>query len=487
MAEQRFEERGGGGEGGVRGAGRVGRAAGWAACVARRGLDRAAALPVWARYGGAVLAVLAAMLLELAVAPAADGQAVSLRVAEGVAVLAGVVLGMGPGVAGLALGVAFTMLRMPPAGELRMQTAADWVTSAIFAGTGLLAIAAAQAWQNARRRAEVALRAEQRACGDLREEIARRMRLERHLVGQAEELTRFSHIVAHDLKEPLRGIATLAHFLEEDLGPTLGPGELGLLERLKALPVRLSEMIEALLVFAEQRPGDGMPRRPRESVGMVEAAQEAVEVLGPWLAERHAVVDVDAGLPPAHCERPLAARVMCNLIANGVKYNRSPHPRVWVSARAGDQRDGGVGGGGGAGGGADGGGPRPACPPTVYCVTDNGVGIAPEHRAAVFEMFRRLHGREQFGGGTGAGLALSRRMVERMGGRMWIEDAARGPRARGEGEGPGVTICFTLEPDPADNGPVPGRAEAESDDRRGRGSEPRRGANARPARPREAT
>jgi signal transduction histidine kinase len=415
---------------------------GGAACWALRWLDAAARAPAWVRVAAALGVTIAAMPIEEALAGAMGVGERSLRIAEAVAVLAGVVAGFGPGVMALGLAVVFTLLSLPPPGVL-WASPIEVLTTAIFAGVGLLAITVAQAWQNARRRAERALAAEQWASASLRAEVGRRVRLERMLNDKNEELTRFSHIVAHDLKEPLRGIVTLSHFLEEDLGPTMGPRDFELLERLKALPVRLTEMIDALLVFAEQRPGDGTPKRPRVAVGMVEAAGEAVEVLGPWLAERHAVVEVDPGLPPAHCERPLAARVMCNLIANGVKYNRSPSPRVWVSAREGE-----VAGGAGVGG-------RPR--PPVYCVSDNGIGIAAENREKVFEMFRRLHGREEFGGGTGSGLALSRRMVERMGGKMWIEDA---PKQRGgDGiDGPGVMVCFTLEPDPGAPAPRGARA-----------------------------
>ena len=404
---------------------------GGTACWALRWLDAAARAPVWVRVAMALGLTIAAMPIEAALAGAMGVHDRSLRIGQAVAVLAGVVAGFGPGVLALGAAVLFTLLWLPPAGTLQVSPI-DMLTTAIFSGVGLLAIVVAQAWQNARRRAEKALAAEQRATADLRAEVGRRVRLERRLNDQNEELTRFSHIVAHDLKEPLRGIVTLSHFLEDDLGPTLGPKDFELLERLKALPVRLSDMIDALLAFAEQRSGEGTLPRPGVAVPMAEAAGEAVEVLSPWLAERHAVVDVAPDLPPAHCERPLATRVLCNLIANGVKYNRSPRPRVWVSSREGESK-----GGAGVGG-------RPR--PPVYCVYDNGIGIAAENREKVFEMFRRLHGREEFGGGTGSGLALSRRMVERMGGKMWIEDApTRRGRDRGEQDGPGVMVCFTLE------------------------------------------
>ena len=71
----------------------------------------------------------------------------------------------------------------------------------------------------------------------------------------------------------------------------------------------------------------------------------------------------------------------------------------------------------------------------VICVSDQGIGIAPEHTEAIFHVFRRLHPRDAYGGGTGAGLTIARRIAERHGGRLWLERSTPGE---------GSTFCFTL-------------------------------------------
>jgi signal transduction histidine kinase len=189
-------------------------------------------------------------------------------------------------------------------------------------------------------------------------------------------------------------------------------------------------MVDALLQYAETSPTPGQSApRPPAPVSVVEAAQEAVSVLDSWLAERRASVDIAPDLPPAWCERAVVSRVLANLIANGVKYNRSSRPQVWLGAQW-------------AGASTLTPGGRVA----VYRVRDNGIGIASKDRERAFAIFQRLHRTEEFGGGTGAGMTLSRRIVERLGGRMWIEDPPADAERR-DGDGPGTVVCFTLEPE----------------------------------------
>jgi chemotaxis family two-component system sensor kinase Cph1 len=106
--------------------------------------------------------------------------------------------------------------------------------------------------------------------------------------------------------------------------------------------------------------------------------------------------------------------VFLNLVTNAAKYNDKPDP--WVEATWSDAP----------------GGP-------VLHVRDNGIGIPEKHRDAVFRIFKRLHGRDAFGGGTGAGLTIARKIVERHGGRIWLESEP----------GAGTTCHFTLSGDPS--------------------------------------
>ncbi len=103
-----------------------------------------------------------------------------------------------------------------------------------------------------------------------------------------------------------------------------------------------------------------------------------------------------------------------NLITNAVKYNDKPAKWVEVGYRDGDG-------------------------PAVFYVRDNGMGIPARHHDAVFRIFKRLHGRDKFGGGTGAGLTIVKKIIERHGGRIWLESQV----------GEGTTFYFTLAPEGA--------------------------------------
>lgn len=113
-------------------------------------------------------------------------------------------------------------------------------------------------------------------------------------------------------------------------------------------------------------------------------------------------------LPTLPADRLQMGQVLQNLIENGIKYNRSSPPRVSVTAECQDSK-------------------------WVFAVADNGIGIDPRHHERIFEIFRRLHTYTQVPG-TGIGLALCRRIVERHGGRIWVESRP----------GEGSTFYFTL-------------------------------------------
>jgi PAS domain S-box-containing protein len=217
-----------------------------------------------------------------------------------------------------------------------------------------------------------------------------------------DDLEDFAYIVSHDLKEPLRGISNYARFVMEDEGERLSGAGRDKVETIFRLTQRMYELLDALLEYS---------RVGRAELAMVdcdlrEVAQGAVERLGPWLNERHATVEIDALLPRARCEGVRIGEVFTNLIANGVKYNDSSRKQIRIGARA------------------DG---------TIF-VSDNGIGIHPRNLQKVFGMFKRLHGREEYGGGTGSGLAITRKIVERHGGRIWVESEP----------GCGSSFCFTL-------------------------------------------
>lgn len=146
-----------------------------------------------------------------------------------------------------------------------------------------------------------------------------------------------------------------------------------------------------------------------------------------------------AALPRLRADRERLREVLENLLVNAAKYaadEGAGERRVWVEAvrvaapgRAPEE------------GGADGG------TVTALVVRDNGIGIPPGQQEDVLQLFRRLHRRDERGGGSGVGLAVVKRIVERHGGRLWLESPAVAPDADCGG-GPGTAVWFTLEEPP---------------------------------------
>jgi PAS domain S-box-containing protein len=217
------------------------------------------------------------------------------------------------------------------------------------------------------------------------------------------ELDAFSYSVSHDLRAPLRAINGFAHLIGEGAGAALDAENRALLERIKANAVRMGELIDEMLRFA--RAGRGSLDLNKVSLG--ETAAEVVREL----LEQDPRVTVDIGpLPEAVCDPALIKQVFANLVGNAFKYSsKQTAPKVEI----------------GAGAGPDG--------RTAIFVRDNGAGFDPQFAQRLFGMFQRLHSDKEFPG-TGVGLAICKRIVERHGGRIWAESAP----------GAGATFFFTL-------------------------------------------
>ena len=120
-------------------------------------------------------------------------------------------------------------------------------------------------------------------------------------------------------------------------------------------------------------------------------------------------------MPPARADRELVSEVLANLLSNALKYSDTSDR--WIEVGYLD--------------------PLPGLPVTYY-VADNGIGIAAEHHAHIFKIFRRLHERDDYGGGTGAGLTITQKLIERHGGEVRVESALN----------KGSRFLFTFEPIP---------------------------------------
>jgi PAS domain S-box-containing protein len=237
-------------------------------------------------------------------------------------------------------------------------------------------------------------------------DVTERKQAEEALERSNADLEDFAHAASHDLKEPLRGITHLTRFLLADYGERLDEEGRQRLETLGALSERLGRQITALLEFSRV----GRTELAVDEADLGALAEEALSPLAVRIEQEGAQVRVGR-LPRVRCDRVRIAQVFANLVSNGLKYNQSRPKVVEVGCLP---------------------GPGPA----VLYVRDNGIGIGPKDRDRVFRIFTRLPGGEALGGGSGAGLAIVKSIVERHGGRVWIESEP----------GRGATFYFTLEP-----------------------------------------
>lgn len=229
-------------------------------------------------------------------------------------------------------------------------------------------------------------------------------RMVEELTRSNQELERFAHVAAHDLQEPCRTIISYAQLLERRLADGLDRDSQDFLHYLIGGAHRMRDLVADLLAYSRIKD----KAAPFEQVDCRELVDGVLEDLQRTLAEAGAMVSVGA-LPTLFGDRPQLAQLFLNLIGNALKF-RDPQrvPQIAITARAdGDAWE--------------------------FCVADNGIGIAQSYHQRVFELFQRLHGAERYPG-TGIGLSICRKVVERHGGRIWVESE----------EGRGSRFLFTL-------------------------------------------
>jgi len=218
-----------------------------------------------------------------------------------------------------------------------------------------------------------------------------------------QDLERFAFIASHDLQEPLRMITAYSQLLIQSYPGQFDSKASTFVGNIVDGTTRMRELLTDLLAYTEIR---NREEEPVEVVDLNLVIENVRQNLTTSIDESGAVVTADR-LPVLRAYRAHLESLFQNLIGNAIKYRSGQPPRIHVSAQEvnGELR---------------------------FSVSDNGIGIDSEYHQQIFEVFRRLHGRKI--PGTGVGLAICQRVVERYGGRIWVESQS----------GQGATFLFTL-------------------------------------------
>jgi signal transduction histidine kinase len=236
-------------------------------------------------------------------------------------------------------------------------------------------------------------------------ELANRALLEREaqLMAQSEKLSesnadleQFAYFASHDLQEPLRMIAIYTQLIEETCGPVFDEETRRHTRLVRESVRRMEALVNDLLMYSRAIHSDRMERSevdPQEAIGV------AMANLKPQIDALNAEV-IASDLPRLVANPVQLIQIFQNLFSNALKYRGADPPRISVTASA-------------------------APDEWIICVRDNGIGIHPDYHEKIFIPFKRLHGQQY--PGSGVGLAICRRIVERLGGRIWVEsEAGRG-------------------------------------------------------------
>lgn len=225
----------------------------------------------------------------------------------------------------------------------------------------------------------------------------------RQLRESNQALSEFGHAVSHDLKAPLRHIVTYTDMLREMYAPQLGENGVKFANRLSINARRATQLVEDLLAYAEA----AEPKDEKTTVDLNAIYDDTVNDLQDTIDEAKAYV-VSNDLPKVTGHPSRLRQLLQNLIVNALRYKSAAPPVIGISVVTLENE-------------------------YLFSVQDNGIGIASEYQAQIFEPLKRLHSRDDIEG-SGLGLAACRRIVESHGGRIWIESQ----------EGEGATFFFTL-------------------------------------------
>lgn len=217
------------------------------------------------------------------------------------------------------------------------------------------------------------------------------------------DLEDFAYISSHDLQEPLRKVASFVSLLELKIAPLLDNVTRHYLDVITSGVTRMSELIQDLLSYSRVT----KTNPEMELVDMDLIVGQVIADLDMAIRQQDASIQKQR-LPKALGNSSLLRHVIQNLVGNALKFRAERAPKVEITGERNADH-------------------------VTFCVRDNGIGLDMQYRDQIFEVFRRLHGREKYAG-TGIGLAICKKIIERLGGRIWVESTP----------GEGSAFLFTL-------------------------------------------
>ncbi|NQT24517.1 PAS domain S-box protein [candidate division KSB1 bacterium] len=217
------------------------------------------------------------------------------------------------------------------------------------------------------------------------------------------ELEQFAYVASHDLQEPLRTVSSYVALLARRYQDKLDTDAMEFIDFALDGTARMRILIQDLLNYSRVT----TEAKPFESIDAEHILKAALDNLSITLNESGTEV-THSYLPTILADQGQLIRLFQNLIGNAIKYNQN-QPKIHISSEKKDNQ-------------------------WIFAFKDNGIGIDPQYQDKIFGIFKRLHGRDEYSG-TGIGLAVGKKIVERHGGTLWIES---------EGEGKGCTFRFTV-------------------------------------------
>lgn len=211
------------------------------------------------------------------------------------------------------------------------------------------------------------------------------------------ELDAFAYVASHDLKEPLRGIHNYSSFLIEDYGSILNEDGVSKLQTLMRLAQRMENLINSLLHYSRL----GRVELILNETDLNELLNTIIETIKISFKEQQIDISIPHRLPIIKCDRIQLGELFTNLITNAIKYNDKPIKSIEIGWQQEET--------------------LPHQSYWKFYVKDNGIGIREKHQEVIFRIFKRLHPANCYGGGTGAGLTIAQKIVERHHGKIWVE------------------------------------------------------------------